>query len=189
MPVLQCTLSGIDVSGFAWSNVFHIQADLGPGTFYDLLVAINNLNAGAFLTAYEDAATDGTKFLDIAAKGVGADASYTLHKRLASAGTRAITEAVGALCPLIRFLPAAGTILGGLYAVGAGVIDFVGDTIQPAYQGLLQDVADALLAYDGTAAPYHPQLVTYNPHGPVITKMVHREPPTRATTLNKRMRA
>jgi len=189
MAVVQCTISGIDSGGFAWSNVFHFQGVQGAGSFFDFLDFVNGIIETSIIPKYQAAANDLTKFLDIGTKGVGADASYTLHKKLALSGSRAVAAFMGAVCPLIRFLPDSGSLVGGMFAVGAGVADFVGDEIQAAYVILLQDLANTMTAFDGTVGPHNLQLVTYNKNGPVIMPMKHNQVPTRPTTLNKRMRA
>jgi hypothetical protein len=189
MPIIQTTISGRDASGFVFSNVMHFQCDVGAGTFYQLLQFVNNEVNTNVIPKYSLAANDQVMFLNIASKGVGADASYTFNTNIVFPGARAIDPQLGAVSPLIRFLPDAGTILGGLYAVGAGILDFIADEIQAAYQTLLQDLANQLTGYNGSVAPHHLQLVTYNPHGPVVTPMKHNIVPTRPTTLNKRMRA
>jgi hypothetical protein len=189
MSYLQVTIAGIDPSGFVFNNVFHLRADVGAGTFFTLLSdTANEINA-TVIPVYQAAANDQVKFLDIGVKGIGADASYTFHKKIAVSGTRAVTPNLGAVSPLIRFVPESGTLVGGMYVVGASVDDFVGDEIQPAYQALLSDLGNIMISYNSSIAPRHYQLITYSHNGTVISELKHKITPTRPTTLNKRMRA
>lgn len=189
MPrVVQMTISGIDGGGFVFQNVFHLQT---PDTAADvptlLAAACDEVNTN-IMPPINAAMHTSAKILDIAAKVINPTTSYTIHKPVSLGGSRSGVASVGAVAGQLSFYPAAGTHVGRMFVMGGLIVDWVLDQIQSAYAGLLDNIAAALIAENGTAATYAWQFGIWNKSTPAFLPVVSSTHKLLPTTLNKRLR-
>jgi len=186
---LQMTISGIDGGGFAFQNVFHIQSESGVGTDFEVMNAANLMVVTDIIPVYQDAAVDEYHFLDVAAKIIDPNPSYTVHDPIDVVGSRVGDQAMGAIAAMISFYPSGGSHIGRIFVVGSNTSDWANDFVVPAYFTLLNALGDAFIAIDGSAPTYAWQFGIWNKSTPAFLPVTHYVTSGRPTTLTKRMRA
>lgn len=192
MPkVFQCTVSGIDAGGFAWQNVFHVSSNYA-GVDSDFVVAgaLNQFIATTLGTPWAAAINDQSTILAVSSRCIDPVPNFTNVLPFTNVGVRILTPALGAVCGRLVFLPTAAPLhVSSMFINNGCEGDYVKDQLQAGYQGLLEDLGDAFLLFDGTTATYEWQLIQWHVKTSDAADLDEYYVSPNPTTLNKRIRA
>lgn len=189
--VYQVNVSGIDSGGFSWENVFHVSSTYAGGdTTFETADHLNQFVAATLGTPWAAVMNDQASILAISSRCIAPVPNFTRLLPFTNAGTRILTPAIGAVCGRLVFLPTDAPLhVSSLFVNNGCEGDFVIDQIQAGYQGLLQDLGDAFLLFDGSTATYEWQLIQWHRKDSSAADLDQYYVSPNPTTLNKRMRA
>lgn len=160
--IFQVTISGKDGGGFLWQNVIHIRGTVATTPTLADMKELADYVQGNLITPLRAAKAESNTMLNIGIKEVLPGSSFTFNRPMNEPGDRVGTENVGAVAGKITMYPETGAITGRIFINGCLDDDFDKDVIQPAYETLLDDVADALNLIDGSPITFLWELGIFN---------------------------